>query len=136
MLEKEKNRQYLTEIIKLFVVKKKQARFLEFIQSAKRFDDFIDELFIDPRSLKPECLVEIPSNQKSPEIVLNRLQNLGAGKPAYVLSVSGEQNGKYGNLQEIVFSGVGQSVGTIIYCVGSRLGYYEDGEMFQFILKA
>lgn len=136
MPRKEKNKKYLAEIIKLFVVKEKQDRFLDFIESSKRYNDFLDELLNDPRNLNPHCLIEIPNNKQSPEVTLNQLQKLGARKQAYVVSLDWNADGKFGDLQEIIFSEAGHSIGTIIYCVGTSLGYYEDHESFRYILRA
>ena len=136
MSKKEKNKKHLAEIIKLFVVKEKRDRFLSFIESPKRYDDFLDELLNDPRNLDPESIIEISNNEQAPEIILNKLQKLGASNLAYVVSLDRDADGKIGNLREIIFSEVGHSIGTIIYCVGSALGYYEDHENFRYILDA
>jgi hypothetical protein len=136
MPKKEKNRKYITEVIKLFTSKEKHHRFLDFIESPKRYDDFLDELLNDPRNLNSNCLIEIPNNKQSPEIILSQLQKLGAGKKAYVVSLDWDADGKFGDLQDIIFSETGNSIGTIIYCVESSLGYYEDHESCRYILQA
>lgn len=136
MVNKNINKQYLTEIINLFVVKEKQSRFLDLMNSPKRYNDFLDELLNDPRNLTPDCLIEIPNNKQDREIILNRLQKLGASNQAYVVSLDWDVDGKFGNLQEIILSEAGYSIGTIIYCVRSSLGYYEDHESFRYILQA
>jgi hypothetical protein len=135
-LRYEKKTQYITKVIKLFVLKQKQERFLNFIESLKRYEDFLDELFIDTRNLDPKCLVEIPNNQNLPEYVLKELQKSSVGKQAYVISPVRELDGKFGNIEKIVNTEVGKNLGIIIYCVETSLGYYEDDEGFHYILNS
>ena len=130
----------LTKIIELFVVKEKQNRFSEFISSAngydglpKRYRSFLLELLNDPRNLKPSCIVEdLGGSGSSPEII-RKLSKLGAGKEAYLVSVDSDVDGKSGKLEEIVslVSGGGE----IVYCLGTKLGYYEGHENWRYILK-
>jgi hypothetical protein len=128
------NKEYLTEIIKLFVVKDKQNRFLEFIESSKRYEDFLLELLNDPRNINPDCITELPNNQQNPEIVSQKLRRLGAGKQAYLVSLYLDFDGEIGTLEKILSFVNGG--GELVYCIGSKLGYYEGHENWRYILQA
>lgn len=132
--ENRMNKEYLAEIIKLFVVKDKHNRFLEFIESSKRYDDFLWELLNDPRNINPDCIIEVPNNQQSPEIICQKLRKLGAGKQAYLVSLFLDEDGKTGSLEEIL--SLVNGGGDIVYCIGTKLGYYEGHENWRYILKA
>ena len=127
------NNEILMRVIKLFVVKEKQIRFLEFIESRKRYDDFLDELLNDPRNLKRDCIIEIPNNEQSREIIAKKLRQLGAGKKAYLISNDDEIDGYIGDLEEVI--ALAQIEG-LIYCLESNLGYYEGHENWRYILRA
>ncbi len=135
------NKAHLTKIIELFVVKEKQNRFLEFISSPngwdglpKRYRSFLLELLNDPRNIKPSCIVEdLGGNGDSPEII-RKLRKLGAGKEAYLVSENWDVDGKSGKLEEIVSLVSGG--GDIVYCLGTKLGYYEGHENWRYILKS
>jgi hypothetical protein len=135
------NQQHLTKIIELFVVKEKLERFLEFISSPigwdgrpKKYSDFLHELLNDPRNINPKCIAEdLRGYQEASEIV-RKLHQLGAGKEAYLVSEYSDDDGKTGELEEIVASVNGG--GDIVYCVGTKLGYYEGHENWRYILKA
>jgi hypothetical protein len=128
------NREYLAEIIKLFVVKEKHNRFLEFISSPKKYNDFLHELLNDPRNINPKCVAEeLQVYQENSEII-GKLRKLGAGKEAYLVSEDWDVDGKSGSLEEIIklVSGGGE----IVYCLGTKLGYYEGHENWRYILQA
>src|SRR4051812_24546402 len=92
------NREILRRIIELFVIKEKRQRLLEFMESPKRYDDFLHGVLRDTRNLKPECMIELPDNQQTVEIVLQKLRKLGAGKKAYLVSADDEVDGKTGRI--------------------------------------
>ena len=135
------NKQHLTKIIELFVVKDKRLRFLEFISSPhgwdglpKKYSDFLHELLNDPRNINPKCIAEdLHGYQETSEIV-GKLRKMGAGKEAYLVSENWDVDGKAGSLDEIVSLVSGS--GDIVYCLGTRLGYYEGHENWRYILKA
>lgn len=135
MINREINQKYVTEIISLFVVREKQARFREFANSVSRYEDFLDELFIDPRNLQPNCLEELRGQNRSVDRIFVRLSALGSGRDAYVLSENLEVDGRHGKLRDILGLTVGTGIGTLVYCVGNPLGYYEDSEDFRYILS-
>ena len=128
------NKQHLTEIIELFVVKEKRNRFSEFISSPKKYDDFLHELLNDPRNLNPKCVAEELSGYQENSEIIRKLQKLGAGKEAYLVSENWDVDGKSGNLEEII--SLVNGGGDIVYCLGTKLGYYEGHENWRYILKA
>ena len=127
------NQQILTEIIKLFVVKEKKLRFLDFIASPKRYPDFLDELLNDPRNLKEELITEVPNNQQELKDIINKLEDLGAKDKAYLVSSNDENDGKIGSLEEILELVYGEG---FVYCLDTKLGYYEGHENWRYILCA
>jgi hypothetical protein len=135
------DKQHLTQIIELFVVKDKRNRFLEFVSSPqgwdglpKRYRDFLHELLNDPRNIKPDCVVEDLGGHGESLEIIRKLRKLGAGKEAYLVSENSDADGKTGTLEEIVSLVSGG--GDIVYCLGTKLGYYEGHENWRYILKA
>ena len=122
-------------------MKEKRARFLEFISSPdgwdglpKRYDDFLHELLNDPRNFDPKCIAEdLGGRYEQPEII-EKLRKLGAGKQAYLVSGNWKDYGKTGTLDEII--ALVNGGGEIVYCLGTKLGYYEGHENWRYILKA
>jgi hypothetical protein len=127
------NKTILTEIIKLFVVKEKQKRFLEFIESKKRYDDFLHEFLNDSRNLRKDCIIEIPSNQQTPELIAAQLYKSSAKKKSYLVSSNDEIDGKVGNLEELLNL---ISMEGFVYCLETRLAYYEGHHSWRYILNA
>lgn len=119
------NKQYFAEIVRLFVVKRKQQRFLDYLESDNDVR-FCHELLNDERNLKDECLTELSKGEKSPEALLAKLKSLGAGKTAFIVSCYDELNGQTGELDEIVLAESFEGNGTLIFCVGTRLAYWRD----------
>lgn len=126
------NKEILTELINLFVIKEKRLRFLEFIDSPKRYEDFLDELLNDPRNLRSECIIELSSDEQTVKTLLKKLYKLGAGKKAYLVSNNDEIDGKIGSLEETLPFVYGEG---FVYCLDSRLAYYEGHENWRYILQ-
>ena len=127
------NKELLTEVIKLFVIKEKQSRFLEFIDSPKRYHNFVDEFLNDPRNLKSDLITEIPNNQQEFKDIAAKLKEFGAKDKAYLISRNDEDDGKIGRLEDIL--GLVYTEG-FIYCLETKLGYYEGHENWRYILSA
>jgi hypothetical protein len=127
------NKKILTEIIKLFVIKEKQTRFLEFIESPKRYNDFVGELLRDPRNLKFELITEVPNNQQEFKEIAAKLKELGAKDKAYFVSNNYEDDGKIGKLEEILSLICDEG---FVYCLDTNLAYYEGHESWRYILCA
>lgn len=128
------NKDYLIQIIEIFVVKEKHNRFLEFLSSNKKYDDFLHELLNDPRNINPSCIAEKLKGYQEKSEIVQKLRQLGAGKEAYIVSENWEADGKTGGLEEIV--SLVHGGGDIVYCLDSKTGYYEGHEGWRYILKA
>lgn len=126
----------VNDAIRLFIIREKQSRFRGFIDSENRYEDFLHELFIDTRNLKPECLVPLLNTQKSPNGILEVLKTLGVKEKSYVISLDWDIDGRTEDLSKILFDVTGKNIGTLIYSIGTPYGYYEDGENSQYILNA
>lgn len=126
------NKIILAEIINLFVIKERRARLLEFVESPKRYKDFLWELLNDPRNLKPECIIEVPNNQQQIDFTIKKLRQFGAGENAYLISNNDEIDGNVGSLETILSSIYSEG---LAYCLGSNLGYYEGHEGWRYILR-
>lgn len=127
------DKKILKKIIELFVVKEKQTRFLEFIESTKRYDDFLHEFLNDPRNLREDCIIEIPSNQQTPVLIAAQLYKLGAKKKAYLVSSNDEIDGKVGNLENLLNLIYMEG---FVYCLETHLAYYEGHHSWRYILNA
>src|SRR5215207_7133121 len=97
------DKQQLTKIVELFVVKEKSTRLLEFISSPngwdglpKRYRDFVHELLNDPRNIDPKYIVEEFRGYKEHSEIVKKLRILGAGNEAYLVSVDWDADGKTG----------------------------------------
>lgn len=127
------NKQILTEIIKLFVIKEKQLRFLDFIESPKRYRDFLNELLRDPRNLREELITEVPNNQQEFTDIIKKLKDFGAKDKAYFVSNNIDDDGKIGSLEEILSLIYDEG---FVYCLETKLAYYEGHHSWRYILCA
>lgn len=126
----------LTEIVNSFVLKERRNRLLDFLESKKRYDDFLWELLHEPRNLDPKCIVELPVREQATEIILRKLRKLGAGDNCYIASRVYDLDGVLESLTKILPSIVDSGSDTMIYCIGNSLGYYEGHESWRYILRA
>lgn len=76
------NVEILSEIMRSFVVIDKQERFLEFVRSPKRYEDFLEEFLNDPRNLESNVVMNPESNQQSPEYVVHNFGKMYANGQA------------------------------------------------------
>jgi hypothetical protein len=103
------NKEYVVQIVNLFVLKEKRPRFLEFVSSPmgwdglpKRYDDFLRELLNDPRNLDPGCVAEDLGGDQETSKIVRKLVRLGAGKNAYLVSEASDVDGRLGSLEEVL----------------------------------
>lgn len=134
------NVKYVTQIVNLFVVKERRSRFLEFLSSPvgwdglpKRYSDLTHELLNDPRHLDPACVIEELRGIQETSEISRKLRELGAGKNAYLVSEDWNVDGRSGTLEEVLYSVNGG--GEIVYCLGTKLGYYEGHENWRYVLR-
>lgn len=60
-------REYLEEIIGLFISKERRGRFHDLLSTKRRYDDFLDDMLNDPRYFDSECIIELPGNEQYAE---------------------------------------------------------------------
>jgi hypothetical protein len=124
----------LSEVVRLFVVKEKRARFSELLANRKRRDDGLHQLLNDPRHFDPDCIEEVPSNADSVDALFDRLKRLRFGPTCYVVSScfreAVERLGTKEALHKICYN-----TDAMLYCDESKIGYYEGHEGWRYILK-
>ena len=121
------------EIIKSFVVKNRQERYLKllsnekgrkkFLQSLAHFKDF-DEKYI--QRFKP--------NKHNQFFISDYLIRNGDSENCYLISEKPEMDTKQGEITIAISEVLGYGIGTIVSVIPGRLAYYE-GEDERFFLK-
>ena len=112
-------------LVKAFIPRHRQERFLEIIAKPKKRAKLLKELYHFD-DLNPECMVAIPPNQQNPSGILKMLTAKGAGPQCYVMSSNSRLDGKEVDLAIALEESVGNQEGTLISCVSGKLGYFED----------
>jgi hypothetical protein len=111
-------------LIRSFVIRSKQNRFLEMLANPKRRAEATAQLahfaWLDPRWIVP-----IENRMQHPPLINQILRSRGAGDTCYILSECSSLDRTHGplltTLQEIVDYGMG----TLLSCVSGQLGYFE-----------
>ena len=118
------NRDHETELIRAFVVRRKQARYISLLDSQKGRQKFLRELdhFHD---FEPAYVIPIRGGRDSVDELVDELKRRGAQNECYVISVNPELDGTTRPLREVIASVHGRIEGTLISCSPGRLGYYE-----------
>lgn len=133
----EMNTEYLITFVNSFVIRNRRARFLEFLASKRRYNDFLNELLHDPRHFDPRVIVELPGNEQTIHHVLSQLRALGGGETAYMVGDCGEfEDGHTGNLETLLHTCIGSMEDALVYCLKGNVAYYEGHEGFRLILRA
>src|SRR5918996_2973633 len=112
-------------VARAFVVKRKQARFIELLGSRKRRRDAsatLDHF----RDLDPRFIVQLRSDEQTPESIARALALRGAGDTCYVISADSDLDGKRMTLAAALDQVVGRRRGTFLSCVPGMLAYFED----------
>ncbi len=122
------NLQIEQEIIKRFVSPMKQKRLLYLAQKPKKRADLIWS-FHASEILWEKCLVEIPGKEQYSNTIHELMENLGASEKCYGISGIEEIDGKEGKLIEFLEIVVGYTIGTILYCPKTNIGYFEGGHI-------
>jgi hypothetical protein len=108
-----------------FVVKRKQARLIELLGSRKRRRDATRTLD-HFRDLDPRFIVQLPSDEQTPESIARALAVRGASDTCYVISAASDLDGKRMPLAAALDLVVGRRRGTFLSCVPGMLAYFED----------
>jgi hypothetical protein len=129
-------REYLEEIINLFISKKRRERFRDLLSTKHRYDDFLEDLLGDPRYLEPTCIIELPGNQQFAEVIYQKLIDLGAGPRCYIASTDSDLDGRILDLGPAISEIAETMSESLIYSLGTKLAYYEGHEGWRYILRA
>ena len=111
-------------LVKAFIPRHRQQRFLEIIAKPKKRAKLLKELYHFD-DLNPECMVAIPPNEQHPSAIFRLLTAKGAGPKCYVMSSNSRLDGKEVELA-IALEPVGNQEATLISCIPGKLGYFED----------
>jgi hypothetical protein len=121
-------------LVKAFVEKSRQERFLTFLADPKKRRKFTDELaHRRDRFLQPKFFRSIPPSQQHPPGLFALLKSLGAPDSCWVVS-EGHLDGREVALSAALKEVVGYGMGTLISCIPGRLAYFES-EDERFILQ-
>ncbi len=111
-------------LIRSFVIRSKQDRFLEMLANPKRRAKATAQLahfaWLDPRWVVP-----IENRMQHPPLINQILRSRGAGETCYILSESSSLDGAHGPLLATLQEIVGCGMGTLLSCIPGQLGYFE-----------
>lgn len=124
----------LMEVVDLFVQKDRRGRFVELLTKPKRYNDGLWDLLHDPRYFEPENIIKIPSMERTPELIYDRLKKLGFQNQCFVISTDWEIDGKV--LPTMKALKVSGDQDTLLFCTVSKIGYYEGHEGWCYILRS
>jgi hypothetical protein len=115
-------------VVRGFVVKRKQARVIELLGSRRRRRDATATLD-HFRDLDARFIVQLPSDEQTPESIARALALRGAGDTCYVISADSDLDGKRMTLVAALDQVVGRRRGTFLSCVPGTLAYLEDEDL-------
>jgi hypothetical protein len=117
------NNQIEQLLIKKFVIKDKQERYLNFLSKEKTRKKFTSELY-HFRDFKWNLFREIPSSESESNTIVTKVKSIKNISSCYVVSVNSEFDGKVISLEEAVENVVGEE-GTILIFGEAEIIYYE-----------
>lgn len=112
-------------LIKAFIPRHRQERFLEIIAKPKKRAKLLAELY-HFKALDPKFRVDVPANQRNPSALSRLLKAMGAGPVCYVMSTNSTLDQRELALDTALAETVGSQEGTLISCVPGNLAYFED----------
>ena len=110
-------------LIKKFVIKDKQERYLNFLSKEKTRQKFTSELY-HFRDFKWNLFREIPGSESESHTIVTKVKSIKNISSCYVVSVNSEFEGKVISLEEAVENLVGEE-GTILIFGEAEIVYYE-----------
>jgi hypothetical protein len=125
--------EFESKVIKRFVIKNKQERYIQFIQNQKNRGRFTGQLahFND---LKFELFEEVVGDEKS--IILAKLASVGKYKDCYLISENPELDQKFMEIDTALNEVIGFGMGTLIIFGDAEMLYYEaEGPKDRWIAK-
>lgn len=121
------------ETIRSFIVRRKQARYLEFVSNPKTRTKLTYQLahFAD---IDPKCQRAIPPSRQNPRDIAKILLAKGSSAVCYVISEDPRMDTTEMPLLVALEKIVGRGIGTILSCIPGRLAFIETEEE-RFILE-
>lgn len=126
--------EFESKVINRFVIKNKQERYLQFINSQKHRGGFTGQLahFND---LKYELFEEVIGNEKA--IIKAKLASLGKFIDCYLISENPELDQKRMDIDTALNEVIGYGMGTLLVFGDAEMIYYEaEGPKDRWITKA
>lgn len=110
---------------KSFVTKNKRDRFIEFVYSKKRHDEFASELD-HPKVISMEFAREIVPVEQNPASIFAILRKRTKTDTCFVISTNQSINQKQMLIIDALEKTVGSAYGTILSIIPGKLAYFED----------
>ena len=111
-------------LINTFVVARKRERYLGFLRSPRRRQDFLRTLY-HFSDFDPACIVPLADGKDSADALVSELRRRGAAGECYVISADRDFDGLIGLLESVIVQVHAAIEGSIVCCLPRRLAYYE-----------
>ncbi len=111
------------QFIKKFVVKDKQERFLNFLNSKNNRSKFTKELY-HFADFNPKLFCKIHGNENERDLILSRLKTKPKLKNCWIISANPESDSKQVEISDAIENYVGQE-GSILIFGDAEIIYYE-----------
>jgi hypothetical protein len=114
-------------IVKGFIIRERQGRYLQFLNRPKRRSSFTGEL-AHFKHLDPAFAQLIPSAKQNVAGISKLLREKGAPENCWVISESSHLDSQLMPLLDALKEILGRGIGTFLSCIPEVLGYFEDEE--------
>jgi hypothetical protein len=114
--------------VDVFVIKPKQDRFREGLQSAKTRKKIVNSLN-HSSDINFELATTIPPSSQTPTGIYALLKSKGAPLNCHIVSSNPDLDRSEMDLMLALEEVVGHGDGTFLSCIPGKLGYFESGEM-------
>ena len=114
-------------IVRGFIIRERQSRYLEFLKRPKRRPSFTGEL-AHFKHLDPAFAQLIPPAKQNVAGISKLLKEKGAPENCWAISESSEIDGQLMPLLHALKEILGSGIGTFLSCIPGVLGYFEDEE--------
>jgi hypothetical protein len=123
-----------TKVIRRFIIKTKQDRYIGFISDKKNRSKFTNSLAHFSRDLNKDLFEEIKGDER--QVIRERLKSLGKINDCYLISESNYLDQKRFDVETALIETIGHGMGTLIVFGDARLVYYEaEGPKDRWISK-
>ena len=111
--------------------RERQERLRSFLNSKKRYSDFLDELLHDARHIDSEVIEILTGNVRSVDGVVARMKALGVKGQAYLVGDCGPfSDGHVADIDTLLTACVGSMCDCMVYSRVSNVAYYEGHQGF------